>query len=181
MKWAFIDYENIGSLGKVDLSSYERVIVFLGAKQPRLDFTDTKYDKPINLVVVQLKVTQANNLDFHLAYYLGKFDSQAPQGVTFEVVSNDTGFSPLIAHIKNGGRPCKQVKVASAPADTQKLVQSLTSTPKEKRPQKVTSLRNHIASHLGLKGNEVAIQNQLNQLVTANVVRISGDGIEYQC
>src|SRR5690606_41725366 len=60
------------------------------------------------------------------------FDSEAPQGVTFEVVSNDTGFSPLIAHIKNGGRPCKQVKVASAPADTQKLVHSLTSKPKEK-------------------------------------------------
>ena len=77
MKWAFIDYENIGNLGKVNLSEYERVIVFLGAKQPKLDFTDTKYDKPINMVVVQLKATQANNLDFHLAYYLGKFDAQA--------------------------------------------------------------------------------------------------------
>ena len=95
-------------------------------------------------------------------------------------MSNDTGFSPLIAHIKSSGRPCKQVKCASVPADTQKLVLSLTSKPKEKRPQKVTSLRNHIASHLGLKGNELAIQNQLNQLVKENIVKISGDGIEYQ-
>lgn len=181
MKWAFIDYENIGNLGKIDLSSYEQIIIFLGAKQPRLDFTDTKYDKPINMVVVQLKATQANNLDFHLAYYLGKFDNQAPQGVAFEVVSNDSGFSPLIAHIKNGGRQCNQLKVASAPVETQKLIQSLTSKPKEKRPQKVTSLRNHIASHLGLKGNEIAIQNQLNQLVTASLIKISGDGIEYKC
>lgn len=77
MKWAFIDYENVGSLGKVDLSSYERVIVFLGAKQPKLDFTDKKYNMPINLLVVQLKASQANNLDFHLTYYLGKFDGQA--------------------------------------------------------------------------------------------------------
>ena len=181
MKWAFIDYENIGSLGKIDLSSYERVIVFLGAKQPKLDFADTKYDKPISLVVVQLKATQANNLDFHLAYYLGKFDSEAPQTVTFEVLSNDTGFSPLIAHIKNSGRPCKQLKIVSTPAGTQKLIQSLTSKPIEKRPQKVTSLRNHIASHLGLKGNEVAIQNQLNQLVTTNIIKISGTNIEYRC
>lgn len=181
MKWAFIDYENVGSLGKVDISSYERVIVFLGAKQNRLDFSENKYGKPISLVVVQIKATKANNLDFHLAYYLGKFDTEAPKGVTFEVVSNDTGFSPLIAHINNGGRSCKQVKVASAPADTQKLVHSLTSKPKEKRPQKVTSLRNHIASHLGIMGNEVAIQNQLNQLVAANMVKISGDGIEYRC
>lgn len=181
MKWAFIDYENVGTLGRVDLSSYDKVIVFLGAKQPKLDFTDTKYDKPINIVVVQLKAHQANNLDFHLSYYLGRFDSQAPESVAFEVVSNDTGFSPLIAHIKNGGRPCKQVKIASATPDTQKLVESLRSQAKEKRPKKVASLRNHIASHLGLKGNELAIQNQLNQLVTANVIKISGDGIEYQC
>jgi len=38
MKWAFIDYENVGSLGKVDLSSYERVIVFLGAKAAAAGF-----------------------------------------------------------------------------------------------------------------------------------------------
>ena len=35
MKWAFIDYENIGSLNKVDLSFYEKIIIFVGAKQKR--------------------------------------------------------------------------------------------------------------------------------------------------
>ena len=114
MKWAFVDYENVGSLAKVDLSSYARVTVFLGAKQPKLDFTDTKYDRPINLVVVQLKAVQANNLDFHLAYYLGKFDSETPANVAFDVISNDSGFSPLMGHIKTSGRPCKQVKVVNA-------------------------------------------------------------------
>ena len=63
MKWAFVDYENVGSLGKIDLSSYARVIVFLGAKQPKLDFTYTKYDRSINLLLLQLKGIQANNLD----------------------------------------------------------------------------------------------------------------------
>ncbi|MGC3874772.1 PIN domain-containing protein [Halomonas sp. GXIMD04776] len=180
MKWAFIDYENIGSLGKIDLSIYEKIIVFLGAKQPKLDFTDIKYDKPINLVVVQLKAIQDNNLDFHLAYYLGKFDTQADNAIAFEVISNDSGFSPLIAHIKNSGRICKQVKVAGAPADTQKLIKYLTSIPKEKRPQKIASLRNHIAAHLAIKGNEVAIQNQINQLVKANIVTLSDACIEYK-
>ena len=99
--------------------------------------------------------------------------------MTFEVVSNDGGFSPLITHIKNLGRPCKQLKIASANID--RLVHSLVSTPRDKRPQKVTSLRNHIAAQLGIKGNELAIQEQINQLVSAKVVRISGDGIDYQC
>lgn len=179
MKWAFIDYENIGNLGKVNLSEYERVIVFLGAKQPKLDFTDTKYDKPINMVAVQLKATQANNLDFHLAYYLGKFDAQAERSVAFEVISNDSGFSPLIAHIKTGGRACRQIKVAGASGETQKLIKNLSSTPKEKRPQKVASLRNHIASQLRLQGNEMAIQKALNQLVNAKFLKLSDVGVEY--
>ncbi len=179
MKWAFIDYENVGSLGKVDLSTYEGVIVFLGAKQPKLDFTDKKYDTPINFVAVQLKACQANNLDFHLAYYLGKFDGQAEKSVVFEVISNDTGFSPLIAHIKVSERSCKQVKVAGATGDTQKLIKSLSAKPKEERPQTVTGLRNHIASHLGLQGNEMAIQKELNQLVSAKFLKLSDTGVEY--
>ncbi|WP_198324837.1 PIN domain-containing protein [Marinobacter nauticus] len=75
--------------------------------------------KPINLVVIQLKATQANNLDFHLAYYLGKFDAEAGRSVAFEVVSNDAGFSPLIAHIKTLGRSCKQLRVAGTSSGTQ--------------------------------------------------------------
>jgi hypothetical protein len=39
MKWAFIDYENVGCLSKIDLSTYEKVVVFIGAKQP-MDFTN---------------------------------------------------------------------------------------------------------------------------------------------
>lgn len=180
MKWAFVDYENIGNLGKVDLAGYERVIVFLGAKQPKLDFTDTKYDRPINLVVVQLKAVQANNLDFHLAYYLGKFDSQAPKDVSFDVISNDSGFSPLIGHIKTGGRVCKQVKIANASKDIQKLIEKLQANPKEKRPKKIVGLRNFIASHLSIQGNEVAIQNHLNQLVGADFLAFDADVVRYK-
>lgn len=179
MKWAFIDYENVGSLGRVDLACYERVIVFLGARQPRLDFNDRKYDKPINLVVIQLKATHPNNLDFHLAYYLGKFNSEAPTGVTFDVVTNDTGFVPLIAHIKKGGRPCKQVNVVLESVHDDKFIDSFKTLPKNLLPRKVVSLRNYIDSHCNFKGNEVAIQNRFNQLVNANFVKVSGEDIEY--
>ena len=48
MKWAFIDYENIGCLSKVDLSIYDKVIIFVGAKQPKIDFGDKKYESPVN-------------------------------------------------------------------------------------------------------------------------------------
>ena len=179
MKWAFIDYENIGSLGKVDISTYKKVVVFLGAKQSKIDFNESRYDKPIDLVLIQIKTSQSNNLDFHLAYYLGKFDGEAAESVTFDVISNDSGFSPLISHIKSTGRQCKQVKVSGVSGELQKLVQSLTAVAADKRPKKLKSLRNHIAAYLRIKGNDAAIQNHLNYLLNTKVVRISGDSVEY--
>lgn len=181
MKWAFIDYENIGSLASIDLSVYDKTIVFLGAKQPKLDFGDKKYNSPINVVLIQIKATQSNNLDFHLSYYLGKYDNEAASDVAFDVITNDNGFSPLISHVKSNGRVCKQIKMSNSSfSDVGKLIQSLKARPVEKRPKKITSLKNHIASHMGIVGNEIAIQNHLNQLVNANFLTISGDGLEYK-
>ncbi|WP_413699082.1 PIN domain-containing protein [Psychromonas sp. KJ10-10] len=181
MKWAFIDYENVGCLSNIELSVYEKVIVFIGAKQPKLDFGSKKYEMPINLVIIQIKATQSNNLDFHLSYYLGKYDFEAKSGVAFDVITNDNGFAPLIAHIKCNGRSCKQIKLSNSSGKSAKLVQSLTCKPADKRPKKVESLRNHIASHMRIKGNEVAIQNHLNQLVNEHVLTISESGVKYKC
>ena len=180
MKWAFVDYENIGTLGKLDLSLYQRVFVFMGAKQPKLDFGETKYEYPINIQIIQVAVSQSNNLDFHLAYYLGKTDLEAPAGVVFEVVSNDNGFSPLLSHLKKNGRQCKQLKMGNASAEKNKLVQSLSSKSKEKRPKKVASLKNHIASHLRIKGDEVKVQGYVNQLIAAKFIHLEGDGVVYR-
>ncbi len=179
MKWAFIDYENIGTLNKLDLNTYSKTIIFMGAKQPRLDFGEKKYDFPIEIQVIQIKATQENNLDFHLAYYLGKANMEASHEVLFEVISNDNGFAPLLAHLKKNGRQCKQIKIETASKTKTKLIQSLKSRSKEKRPQRVTSLRNHIASHLGIKGDEVKIQNYFNQLVKDGFIDVSEEKINY--
>jgi hypothetical protein len=200
MKWAFVDLENIGCLANVTLSNYHKVIVFAGAKQNRLDFGENKYPSPLNLVVIQIKAIQANNLDFHLAYYLGKFDHEATPDIQFEVISNDNGFAPLVAHIKANGRHCVQVKTANpkvaAPvipaiktqppaviSKAEKVIEfqsKLLAQPQQKRPKKVISLKNYIASHLRIQGNEVAIQNHLNQLVKAKIVAVSGDSVVYK-
>lgn len=182
MKWAFIDYENVGCLGKVDLSQYEKAFVFIGATQSKLSFGETKYVAPIDLTILTLQVTQSNNLDFHLSYYLGKYNEEAADDVVFEVISNDNGFSPLIAHIRANGRQCKQVKIKTPPPEAEeKLITSLLSKPVAKRPQKVDSLCNHIASHMKVQGNEVSIRKYLNQLVHTGIVTVAGEGVKYQC
>lgn len=46
-------------------------------------------------------------------------------------------------------------------------------------PQKATALCNHIASHLSIQGNEMAIQKAVNQLVQEKFLTVSDNGVEY--
>lgn len=91
----------------------------------------------------------------------------------------DSVIDYLNGQIKASGRACKQVKVAGATGDTEKLIKNLSAKPREKRPQKVTALRNHIASHLSIQGNEMAIQKAVNQLVQEKFLKVSDTGVEY--
>ena len=179
MKWAFIDYENVSNLEKIDLSIYDKIIIFLGAKQPKLDFGARKYDKLLNLVIIQMKAVQANNLDFHLSYYLGKYDAIAEMSVSFEIISNDNGYAPLISHVKSNGRSCKQIKIESISTAFKEFIQKLKAIPKEKRPKKVTSLKNHIASHMRIKGNELEINRTLQSLVEQGVLSLNEESVSY--
>lgn len=96
------------------------MVVFVGAKQSKIDFGDKKYESLINLVLIQIKTTQSNNLDFHLSYYLGKYTQEAPVNIGFDVITNDNGFTPLISHLKANGRSCKQVKMVTASSEISK-------------------------------------------------------------
>lgn len=100
--YVLIDYENV-HVKSLDLlqGDHYRVVVFLGPKNTRL---------PVELVVamqrfgeradyILLETSGANALDFHLAYYLGKLVSVDPSSF-FHIISKDTGFDPLIQHLK---------------------------------------------------------------------------------
>jgi hypothetical protein len=76
----------------------------------------------MNIQIITIAISQNNNLDFHLAYYLGKTNVEAPAGVVFEIISNDNGFSPLLCHLKKNSRQCKQLKMATASAEKVKSV-----------------------------------------------------------
>ena len=98
-KWAFVDYENIHSFENIDLSSYSKVIAFLGALQSSISFGSLKYINPIQLEIITLHHSSSNNLDFHLSYYLGKYDSDCSRNIDFHVISKDKGFRYLLNHI----------------------------------------------------------------------------------
>lgn len=100
--YILIDYENVQTKSLALLKGEQfRVRIFLGPNNTKL---------PVELVLamhelgeradyVILETPGVNALDFHIAYYLGILAANDPSGF-FHIVSKDTGFDPLIKHMK---------------------------------------------------------------------------------
>ncbi|MBB6048813.1 hypothetical protein HNQ39_000575 [Armatimonas rosea] len=77
------------------------VIVFVGANQTKIAF-DTAMalqKKGDKAEYVKVSGTGHNALDFHIAFYLGQLATADPTGF-FHILSKDTGFDPLLQHLK---------------------------------------------------------------------------------
>jgi hypothetical protein len=98
-----VDYENVQPKDIELLRGGPfKVKVFLGPSQTKV---------PVNLAAalqvlggnaeyVVLETGAKNALDFHIAYYIGVLSSEDPSAF-FHVISKDSGFDPLIKHLKD--------------------------------------------------------------------------------
>lgn len=189
MIWAFIDYENIGSLDSIQMDRYQRILVFCGPKNTKINIGKTTFSKFINLEIIKLKTTGSNNLDFHIAYYLGIYSKIAEQQVEFHVISKDNGFNGLINHIKQTGRKCKKVTLQSKVKSKKTVVFSLCAKlaikrlkqiDGRKRPRKQDKLENWIASQCRSVDDNINSQAIVMELIKAGMITHSDTGVKYQ-
>lgn len=98
-----IDYENV-HVNNLSLLTDEhfRVYLFLGPKNTKLnrDLVLAMHAFGERATYVELESPGANALDFHIAYTLGGLTQVDPEGF-YHVISKDTGFDPLIDHLKS--------------------------------------------------------------------------------
>jgi len=97
-----VDYENdpVKSLALLKGEQF-RVTLFLGPHNAKLpiDLVLAMQDLGERARYVVLETPGKNALDFHVAYYLGVLAHQDPAAF-FHIISKDTGFDPLIKHLK---------------------------------------------------------------------------------
>jgi hypothetical protein len=135
--YVLIDYENVQvkSLSLLD-GDHFRVKVFLGPKNVKL---------PVELVMavqqfgpraeyIILESSGSNALDFHIAYYLGVISATDPTAY-FHIISKDTGFDPLLQHLRSKNIfSCRSVSIEEMPcfikkeANGEKPVINITQT-----------------------------------------------------
>ena len=178
MIWGFVDYENIGSLKDIEFSKYNRLYIFCGPKNQNIKLGNAVISEFIKIELIKLKTNGANNLDFHIAYYLGKYSVSAPKDVQFHVITKDNGFNGLISHIKSTGRICKKVtQNADKKVQPVKLspcaaltVERLSLIDGRKRPRKEQQLVNWIESQCRSVRQNINAKSILGELVKAGLV-----------
>jgi hypothetical protein len=101
--YILIDYENVQRISLAGLDAeHFRVLVFVGASQSKLNFDTAAALQKLGPRAEYVKIAGngSNALDFHIAFHIGLLAAQDPTAL-FHIISKDTGFDPLIQHLKD--------------------------------------------------------------------------------
>ena len=144
--FVLVDFENVqpGNMGLLKGGPF-KIKVFLGASQAKisLEMAQALQTFGDDAEYIQVVGSGKDALDFHIAYYIGKLAAENP-GAAFSIISKDTGFDPLVKHLKLKHVECRRSasiaeipQIKSAPpakASSQALSKPALSKPAPSKP-----------------------------------------------
>jgi hypothetical protein len=175
-----VDFENVHKLDLAGLLAHTRIKIFVGAQQAKLPTALVLQAQALGLSIewIWIDGNGPNALDFHIAWYLGEGLARTPQA-EFVIVSGDTGFDPLLRHLKARGlhgrreAPAASAKAAPKPVlnvNARQVVELLKRTEKNKRPRKRKTLTNYLVNHFQRKLSPEQVSGAISQLLKATLI-----------
>lgn len=154
-----IDYENLQtvSLESIDPQTTEAWF-FVGESQNKLPFNLVQSTQHFgeSLKWIKIEGNGKNNLDFHIAFEIGRISATGQHGVDVYILSKDKGYDPLIGYARRFGVRVKRIvnlsqmpsSKQSAPKSkyTDSVVANLSKISSAKRPRTKSSLEKHLRS-----------------------------------
>lgn len=174
------------------LDDHYRVVVFVGATQAKLPFEVVSTIQRLGERAEYVKITGSgpNALDFHIAFYIGQIAAHDPTAF-FHVISKDTGFDPLIRHLKDrhifAARSASieempRVKISDKQAASERarvFAQSLRQRGATK-PRTDTSLARHISAYFAkLQPSEAEVAAIIDAMHGFGVITIADSKVNY--
>jgi hypothetical protein len=190
--YVLIDYENIQPADMQILNrDPSHVIVFVGANQTKVTYETAAVLQRMGDRASYIKISGNGNnaLDFHIAFYIGELTAKEPDAC-FQVVSKDTGFDPLIQHLKSRKISVSRVKTltdrspgksASRKAETDRIsaiIANLTQMSASK-PRTLKTLASTINAFFQKTLSEAEVQAIIAELTKKGIVVVNESKVTY--
>lgn len=190
--YILIDFENVQpkALSVLD-AEYFKIIVFVGASQKKIAIDSAAALQHMGSNAEYIKITGngSNALDFHIAFYIGQLASQDPSA-KFYIISKDTGFDPLVQHLKVRKISVIRLKdVSSIPFAKSTNKQSTSEKTKititnlqhrgTSRPRTIKTLLSTINSIFQKQLSEKELDSIFKALQIKKIVAVNGTRVSY--
>lgn len=192
--YVLIDLENVIP-ENLELLEHDwiKVLLFVGKNQTKLPISLVKAVQRLGsrAEYIEMSGTGHNALDFHIAFYIGRI-AASEKDVFFHVISNDTGFDPLIAHLKSlhvfADRVTKieeipaliQAKVASQSTEERiGFIKDRLLRPNAPRPRSRKTLTSHVSTMFSKTLPDDEISKVIDALFKSGHVREDGKRLVY--
>lgn len=190
--YVLIDFESLQPQGLELLANGGfHVLVFVGAQQHRIPFAFAQAMQRLGAQAEYIKIAGAgpNALDFHIAFHMGRLSEQHADAF-FHVISHDTGFDPLLVHLKSRGifsarwesiEDIPHVRAAQCQTHDERLALVLTrlTHAKASLPRKRKTLISTIDSLFQKRLAADDLQSLVDALVESKLVAFDGDAVAY--
>ena len=191
--YILIDYENVQPKNLAILNGHPvKVIVFIGANQAKVPFDLASSLQALgsNAEYVKIGGNGSNALDFHIAFYIGQLAERDPDAY-FHIISKDTGFDPLIKHLKEkkifsqrekdlSEIPLLRISKATSSAEKICAIVKSLSARGHSRPRKVKTLANTINSLFMKTLEKSELMSLIEQLCQQQYVVVEGGNVSYK-
>ncbi len=191
--YILIDYENVQPKNLAILNGHPfKVIVFVGASQAKVPFDLAESLQKLGDKAEYIKISGngSNALDFHIAFYIGQLAERDPHA-HFHIISKDTGFDPLIKHLKDKKifvhrektlSEIPLLKISSTTTKDEKIdsiIKSLASRG-QSRPRKVRTLANTINALFMKTLEEAELKSLIEMLKKRKCIVIEKESVSYR-
>lgn len=192
-EYVLIDFENVQPKNLELLKKHPfKVFIFCGANQTRipLALASRMQELGTNACYVEMSGNGRNALDFHIAYYLGELAAAHPKA-QFHIISRDTGFDPLIRHLRdrqirvqreNDLAEIPVLRMAGTPSRSEQI-DSIVRNLKGRglaRPRKVQTLKNTINSLFTKKLEDSELLSLIEELKERRYISVNEGNVSYQ-
>ena len=191
--YVLIDLENVQPKNLALLANHPfKVFVFVGANQGKVsyDLASAMQELGADAKYIKISGNGPNALDFHIAFYIGELSIQ-DSNAHFHIISKDTGFDPLVKHLRMRGIIAQRerdlaeipvLRIANSTSDDEKInaiVRNLIGRG-QSRPRKVKTLANTINTLFTKKMEEPELLSLIEELQKQKFIVVKENNVSYK-